>query len=470
MNVARCTGRLCAGIALLAAQACAAGGGMGAALRVSDVTPEAIPALEAEHRQRPLDGGVHTRLALAYFKAERFQEARAALDSVTAREPRNGLAAVYLGMASEAVGEFAAARTAYEDFIRLAERDRLREVARERLAAVGRRELEYRARAALAQESTLAALPPEENTIAVMPFTSSGAGEELRSLERGFAQLVVTDLAKSRRLRVLERDQLQAILTEMRLSDSALVDPSTALRGGRLLRAARVVQGSLRLSRDTAAAGLGDLRVDAAVVDVATTGVAAAQGVSGPLARLFDLEKDLVFALFDNLGIELAPAEREAINRRPTQNLQAFLAYSRGLEAEDRGDFQSAEQAYQEAFRLDPGFRAAERGEADVAVLSRASARSVGEVEAAVQRALREEAAALRGAERGDRDEARRVGLRDAIDQVAPTLAAAAERRQAGDTRNDPPGARDVTAEVTRREGTGPATGTVIIVIRRPPP
>jgi hypothetical protein len=55
----------------------------------------------------------------------------------------------------------------------------------------------------------------------------------------------------------------------------------------------------------------------------------------------------------------LTPAERVAISERPTRDLAAFLLYSRGLEAEDRGDFAAAAQAFQEAARRDPAFREA---------------------------------------------------------------------------------------------------------------
>lgn len=77
---------------------------------------------------------------------------------------------------------------------------------------------------------------------------------------------------------------MQAILNELKLSDSGQADPATASRSGRLLRAARVVQGTL-------ADMPGDqLSINAVVVDVATAG--AGLGASGrdQLNRLFDLE------------------------------------------------------------------------------------------------------------------------------------------------------------------------------------
>jgi len=100
----------------LAAGACAAGG----AIRVSDVTPQQIPALEAEKSQQPHDANVLTRLGVAYFKAERYADATPVLDSAVARDPGNGVAAIYLGMTAEQLGDFATARKAYQAYIQLA--------------------------------------------------------------------------------------------------------------------------------------------------------------------------------------------------------------------------------------------------------------------------------------------------------------------------------------------------------------
>jgi len=432
---------------LLGLAGCAGGGG----LRVSDITPQSIPALEQARASRPGDVVTLGRLGVAYFKAERFPDARQALDSAVARDPRNSVAAIYLGMATEALGDFPAARRAYESTIATARSGGMRETARRRLGLVGRHELEYQARLALAQESTLAQLPPEENTVAVMPFSYSGTNEQVRPLTRGFAQLVVTDLAKSRQIRVLERERMQTMLDEMRLADSSRASPQTALRSGRMLRAARVVQGSL--------ADVGsNLRVDAAVVDVASAGVAASAGASDQLSRLFDIEKQVVLTIFENLGIQLSPAEREAINQRPTQNLQAFLAFSRGLEAEDRGDFAGARDAFGEAAGLDPSFRAASQGAAAATDLSAAAQQTTGQVEEVVVQNERVEAGSGVGSEE------RREALQGVTGGVAPTQASQAATDQTQQQTPD----RQTTAETTNTQGPRPPTGTVVIVIRRP--
>lgn len=77
------------------------------------------------------------------------------------------------------------------------------------------------------------------------------------------------------------------------------------------------------------------------------------------MQRFWDMENQMALGIFRKLGIELTPAEREAVTHRPTENLNALLAFGLGLEAEDAGRFTEAEGHFADAVKLDPGFAAA---------------------------------------------------------------------------------------------------------------
>jgi len=425
----------------------------GSALQLSDVTPEEVPALEAQLAERPADVVVMTRLGVGYFRAERLPDARAVLDSAAALDPQNGIAAIYGGMVAESQGDFAAARAAYERSLSVSRSGDLQSTARQRLSLIGRRELEYQARQALAQEAVLSQAPPDENTIAVMPFAYTGTNEEIAPLSRGFAQLVVTDLAKSRQVRVLERERMQVMVDEMRLGTEQRADPASAARSGRLLRASRVVQGTIADRED-------QLRVVTAVVDVTSAGVAGSADQTDRLSQMFDLEKAIVFDIFDDLGIQLTDAERAEISQRPTQNMQAFLAWSRGLEAEDRGDFVGALDLYNQAQRLDPSFAAAAQSAQQANDLSTASSQSMQDVDVAVSQTATAEGG-------GVSQEDRQTALQNASTSVNPGNVVQVVQEQQT-TPSTPPRDRDATSDATRTETVQPTTGTVIIVIRRP--
>jgi len=434
---------------VVACGACATGG----AVRVSDVTPQAIPTLEAERSQKPQDANTLTRLGVAYFKAGRFQDARPVLDTAVARDPSNGVAAIYLGMTAEQLGDFATARSAYRRYIGLASDPALKRTAQQRLALADRNEMTYQARQALASEATLAAMPPESNTVAVMPFQYTGSDSTMEPLGRGMAQLLVTDLAKSRQIRVLERERMQAIVDELHLSDSARATPATALRSGHLLRAAQVVEGSVGSQPGN------QLQVNATVVDVGNSGIKAQAQRRDVLERVFDIEKQVAFQLFANLGIQLSPAERAAINQRPTQNLQAFLAYSQGLEAEDRGDFGAAQADFDHASSLDPSFRAAAAGAANAGNLSAASQQSVGQVETAVSQST-----TIGGAGPAPLSDA----LAQASNNVTPSNGVETSSQNGGGGTTPSTNRGNPLPDATGTSGGQQATGSVVIIIKRP--
>jgi TolB-like protein len=329
----------------LGAGACATAGSAAAG-------PEAIARLERERSSNPQSEPVLRSLGIAYYKSGKLTEARTALEQAAKLNPRDGTTALYLGLTAEDQNDFAAARTAYASYVEYGRTSRVRHALEARLAALQRKQLEQTARAEVRDEQRLAQVPGTPNVVAVLPLAFSGADTSLKPLERGLAELLTTDLARSSRLTVVERLRLQAVLDEIRLQKTGATDSSSNVRAGKILQAGRLVQGSI-LQRGQ------DLRVDAAVIDVPTTRVAGATNDNRALDQLLTLEKNIALGLFQQLGVTLTTAERNEIEQRPTRSLAAFVAYSRGLLLEDEGQFEAAETFYQNAAQLDPGFAAA---------------------------------------------------------------------------------------------------------------
>jgi tetratricopeptide (TPR) repeat protein len=329
-----------------------------------------IAALQARAARGPGDVEVAVRLGAAYRDAGRLPDARRVLEAAAARSPRNAGAALFLGLTCEDEGDAACARTQYGRWLRLGGGSApLKAELRGRLAALERAEMQAAVRQALAQEARLARTPPTPGTVAVFPFLVRAEDPALAPLDRALADFLVTDLGQTGRLRVLERARVQELTDEMRLADRGAVDPATAARGGHLLGAADVVQGRVTGTER-------DIRMDAAVarVGAAAADTGALPVRSGALAGLFGLEKQLAVDVHARLGVALTPAERARLLRRPTDNLQAVLAYGRGLRSADEGDFAEAVRHFLEAASLDPGFAAA-RAHAQA---SAAAARAAG--------------------------------------------------------------------------------------------
>ena len=265
--------------------------------------------------------------------------------------PGDALGPMVVGGCQEKDGRYDLAFATYSDFANRYPEARGIAAVRALAQLALRTQAAQTAKLALARESTLTTLAPEPSTIAVLPMTIAG-DSSFQPLSRGLAELVMSDLAMVRSLRLLERVQIGVLLDELKLGQSARADPGTAARVGRLLRAERMVQGVASITQN------GPVRMSATVVR-GDGNVQSGAPVNGNFKQLLDLEKQLVFGLATELGIQLTDAERQRILRQGPKNLAAFLAYSEGLEALDRGDYRAASAAFSAAVRADPSFQQA---------------------------------------------------------------------------------------------------------------
>lgn len=330
-----------------------------------EARPDLIPDLESAAARDADDTGVATRLGVAYFAADRFEDARRILQTVVDAGADEGAAFLYLGLASEELEDWAAARAAYDAYLLTGTSAAVKRDIRARLRLVNRKELREYARAALAQERILSDQPPTPNTVAVLPFRVGGLPEELQPLRTALADMIITDLGFTP-LRSVERVRVQAMIDEMALAQAGLTAENSGARMGRMLKAAHVVEGVL-------SGGESELVLDASLLDTDRQATRDELNQRGRLDAIFDLEKSIVFEILDALGVELTAREREAITNNRAANLVAFIAYGRGLEALDRGDYGEALSQFREAARLDPGFQAARAQQVEASELTGAA-------------------------------------------------------------------------------------------------
>lgn len=387
----------------------------------------------------PADGLSRGRAELA---AGNYASARDAFRVWVAARPEDARAQLGLAAAYEGLNQLDSARAVYARIGDAPVPAHVRRQLEGRLRLLARRELAEAARDAVANEAALTDAAPRPNSVAVLRFRYLGNDDQLRPLERGLAQLVVTDLSQVGSLVLLEREAVQRLLDEIRLASAGLTDGATGARSGRLLRAERVIQGSFQ---DLAGERL---RVDGSAVLTASAEVTAAASADDQLRQLFDLEKAVVFELLQELGIPLTDAERERIAERPTASLQAFLAFSRGLAAEDRGAFAEAAREYRAASRLDPQFRQAGERAASAGLMQQAEPLSLMGVATMLDPA-------------GD------LGfLTDQLNYVMGSGMRSAERAEEPHG-TGPPSTRDPVGDVGGEDRLG-GFGTFLIIVRRP--
>lgn len=417
-----------------------------------------IARLEAARTANPRNVAALRALGVAYFKANRFADARTVLDQARAMDPRDGVSALYAGMAAERLADYAGAKAAYNDYLRVGRSRRTRTQIQQRLVALARTEVVAAAKQAVANEATLSQTPGDRRTIAVPPFKFSGPDEETYApLERGFAELMITDLSRSSQLTVVERDRMQAIADEIRLGESDRVDQATAVRAGKLIRAGRLVNGSM-------VQGGAQLTIQSNVIDVNTGELAAPVAVTNQLDNIFAMQKQLVFQVFTQLGVELTPAERQLVDRQATNNLNAFLSYSRGLLAADDGRFEDAARYFQEARSLDPGFGAAgarlQAAQAAAAGLQVSSA----SIEAGLSG---NESQVVNSAQQGNIAPSTPTNTLNTVTQNVNPPSVTPISNTGPVIGGDAP-VRDPASNGTGTDQPAPTTGTVTIIIRRP--
>ncbi|MEK7728185.1 MAG: CsgG/HfaB family protein [candidate division KSB1 bacterium] len=334
---------------MLLLNACSASRPLQEAASSQDELTRELARLRAVLKANPNAHEAVRDLGIVLYEMKEHKNAALVLEKALLDLPNDGLTRLALGMAYEQLRRWNDAIKLYRDDANVAEGEYRRQL-RGRLELAIQAKLRAEARQALADEQTLAPSRVPANSIAVMKFQNLGSAPELAPMATGLADMVITDLSQVHSLTVIERSRIHALLEEMGLGQSGLVEENSAPRVGNLLGARKIVQGSFLEVKEK------ELRLDANLADAAVRTSKSAGKVSGALARFFRLEKDLVFKVIRALGIQPTEAEEQAILIIPTENLLAFLAYARGLEARDRGEYEIAEQEFQNAVKADVKF------------------------------------------------------------------------------------------------------------------
>lgn len=188
--------------------------------------------------------------------------------------------------------------------------------------------------------------------VAVMDFTGLmiGQGGNSAPLGKAVSAMLTTELSGRDGMRVIERTLLQQMLTEQRLALSGRVDESTAIEVGRMVGAQYVIHGAVT--------SIGDMtRMDMRAVDVETSEILEVQKLSGATTELLSLVVRMADIFSQQLQLD-PPSARADTESIP---VQATIAFSRGVDFEDKGEAQQAIEQYERALEIHPGHRDAQK-------------------------------------------------------------------------------------------------------------
>ena len=125
-----------------------------------------------------------------------------------------------------------------------------------------------------------------------------------------------------------------------------------------VLCAAALLSAQAQTAPAPAGAGQG-FALEGAVIDSRSGNSLGVINERGDIATLFRAQKAMTFGILRAAGVsleQLSPEVRARIERFATTNVEAFRAFSQGLDLKDQGRFTEARESFRRAAELDPGF------------------------------------------------------------------------------------------------------------------
>jgi TolB-like protein/class 3 adenylate cyclase len=187
---------------------------------------------------------------------------------------------------------------------------------------------------------------PDKPSIAVLPFTNMSGDPEQDYFADGMAEDIITALSHFKALFVIARNS--SFTYKGRAVDVKQI--------GRELGVRYVLEGSVRKAANR-------VRITGQLVDTATGAHLWADRFDGGLDDIFDLQDQVTESVVGAIAPVVEKAEIERAKRKPTESLDAYALYLRGLARfYQYGSRQANDEAlrlFNSAIELDPDFAAA---------------------------------------------------------------------------------------------------------------
>ena len=230
-------------------------------------------------------------------------------------------------------------------------------------------------------ESKPALALPDKPSIAVLPFTNMSGDPEQDYFADGMVEDIITALSHFKALFVIARNS--SFTYKGRAVDVKQV--------GRELGVRYVLEGSVRKAANR-------VRITGQLVDTATGAHLWAERFDGGLGDIFDLQDQVTESVVGAIAPAVEKAEIERAKRKPTESLDAYALYLRGLarfyQFANRQANDEALRLFNSAIELDPDFASAYGRAASCYVIAKingwisGTANEIAEVTRLAQRAV----------------------------------------------------------------------------------
>jgi len=188
-------------------------------------------------------------------------------------------------------------------------------------------------------------------SIAVLPFEDFSPQKDQEILCDGMTDEIIVKLSSLEGWKVVNRKSMMSFKnTERDIQDI-----------GQELNVATVLSGTVRKEED-------DIRVTVQLVNVADRFPVWSETYNQKLEKIFDIQTDIAEKIATSLQAAISPEESERLQKKNTENLEAYRLYLKGRWLWDKGGEENLNQAidiYKQALEIDPNYAKAYAGIAD---------------------------------------------------------------------------------------------------------
>jgi TolB-like protein/Flp pilus assembly protein TadD len=187
-----------------------------------------------------------------------------------------------------------------------------------------------------------------EKSIAVLPFDNFSADQENAYFADGIQDDILTNLARIGDLKVISRTSVMSYRGQTH----------NVREIGKALNVGTILEGSVRREGKR-------VRINVQLIDASTDKHMWAQVYDRELTDVFAIQSELAREIASALKATLSPGEQERIEKKPTQNGDAYLLCVEAHEIFNRpdrhhDDLARVESLYEQAIQLDPSFALAQ--------------------------------------------------------------------------------------------------------------
>ena len=184
------------------------------------------------------------------------------------------------------------------------------------------------------------------HSIAVLPFENLSEETENAYFADGIQGDILTNLSKIGALKVIARASVMGYRGKT----------NSIQEIGKALGVSTILEGNVRRAGNR-------VRVNVELINAESGQAIWAENYDRDLTDVLAIQTDLAKKIAAELQAKLSPAEEARIERKPTENSEAYLAFvlARNLQSayEDFGKLKESEQLYERAIQLDPKYAVA---------------------------------------------------------------------------------------------------------------